>query len=359
MKHIDRYIAREFIKLFIFILMVFILLFLIIDFFEKIRMFIENSATAHQIISFFFFEIPMIITQTIPAAVLLSALITTGMMSRHGEVIAMKANGLSLYRIALPMLYVSVLICLCSFFFYEVVTPYANEKAEYIRLVEVQKHQSLGTFKQDQLWYKGRGAIYSIRLFDPGKNTLQGITIYYLDSSFRLRERIDAEKAQWENGGWYFQNILSTTFPPEDFPVMKHIDSKFVNIEQKPEDFKVIQKEADNMSFMELRKYVQKLESEGFDSVRYRIGLYAKVSFPLVSIILTIIGISFSLRSERSGGFMQSVGAGLFIGFTYWIVHAFFISFGNSGTFPPILAAWMANILFSMAALFFFLRVRT
>ncbi|MGD0276595.1 MAG: LPS export ABC transporter permease LptG [Syntrophales bacterium] len=359
MTHIDRYIAREFIRLFLFTLMAFILLFLIVDFFEKIRMFIENSANAYQIIFFFFFEIPMIITQTIPAAVLLSALITTGMMSKNGEVVAMKANGLSLYRIALPMLYVSVLICLCSFLFNEIITPYTNEKAEYIRLVEVQKHQSLGTFKQDQLWYKGKEAIYSIRLFDPVQNTLQGITIYYLDSSFRLRERIDAEKAQWENGGWYFQNVLNTTFPPGDFPIMKHMASKLINIEQKPDDFKVVQKEADNMNFMELRKYIQKLETEGFDALRYRIGLYAKVSFPLVSIILTIIGMSFSLRSERSGGFMQSIGAGLVIGFTYWIVHAFFMSFGNSGTFPPILAAWMANILFSLAALFFFLRVRT
>jgi lipopolysaccharide export system permease protein len=363
MSVIDRYIAREFTKLFFFALTIFISLFLLVDFFEKIKMLIDNSASLSQMAAFFFFSVPMIITQTIPAAVLLSALITTGMMSRNGEIIAMKANGLSLYRIAVPMMFVSVFICVFSFLFDEFITPSANYKADYIRLVEVQKRQSLGTFKQDQLWYKGTNAIYSIKMFVPSHNTspdtLRGITVYYLDRSFQLTERLDAEKAQWTPAGWYFQNIMDTTFPPNAFPSMTHINNKLIDIEQRPDDFKAVQKNTENMSFMELRKYIRKLENEGFDAARYATGMHAKVSFPMVSIILTIIGMSFSLRSERSGGFMQSLGAGLVIGFTYWIIHAFFVSFGNSGALPPILSAWMANILFSLIALFFFLRVKT
>jgi lipopolysaccharide export system permease protein len=87
--------------------------------------------------------------------------------------------------------------------------------------------------------------------------------------------------------------------------------------------------------------------------------MHGKIAFSLVSIILVIIGISFSLRSERSGGVTQSIGAGIVIGFSYWLVFAFAMSLGRSGTLPPLLAAWTANILFGIASLLMYRRVKT
>jgi lipopolysaccharide export system permease protein len=87
--------------------------------------------------------------------------------------------------------------------------------------------------------------------------------------------------------------------------------------------------------------------------------MHGKIAFSLVSIILVIIGVSFSLRSERSGGVTQSIGAGIVIGFSYWLVFAFAMSLGRSGTLPPLLAAWTANILFGIASLLMYRRVKT
>ena len=114
------------------------------------------------------------------------------------------------------------------------------------------------------------------------------------------------------------------------------------------------------MGYAELRKYVDKIQSEGYDATRYIVDLHGKIAFTLVSIILVIIGISFSLmKTERSGGIMQSIGVGIFIGFSYWLVHAFAMSLGHSGTISPFLSAWFANFLWGTASVIMFLRVKT
>ncbi len=118
---------------------------------------------------------------------------------------------------------------------------------------------------------------------------------------------------------------------------------KVINIPEKPNDFKVMQKDAEKMGYFELRKYVKKIQSEGYDVTRYLVELQGKIAFPLITLILVFIAVPFSLRSERSGGAMESAGIGIFIGFSYWIVHAFSMSLGRSGMLPVFLSAWVTK----------------
>ena len=359
MKIVDRYMVTEYLRNLLFITLSFLSLFLIIDFFEKIRMFLSNHATFAQMGSYFLFRIPMVISQILPAVVLLTSLVTCGYLSRHSEITAMKANGISLYRIAVPILAIAALISLLIFFLNEWVTPYTNEEAENIRLVEVQKQPSMGSFKQDQIWYRGQKGIYNFRLFDARTGTLQGITIHYLDRQMNLFMRLDAEKGEWKEGRWLFHNVLLTRFDDGEFPVMARRIQQVVDLPERPTDFQVVQKDVEVMGYFELKRYIRKLQSEGYDATRYVVDLNGKIAFPLVSIILAVIGISFSLRSERSGGIAQGIGAGLVIGFSYWLVYAFGMSLGRSGTLPPFIAAWFANILFGVASVFLIRRVKT
>jgi lipopolysaccharide export system permease protein len=352
---LDRYILREFVRLFIFMVICFVGLYLIIDFFEKIKMFLSNSATPLQMASFFLFNIPMIISLTLPAAVLISALVTFGVLSKNSEIVAMKANGISLYRTSLPLIIMAGVICVIAFLFSEFITPFTNQKADHILKVEVQ----LGSFKQNQIWYRGKNGIYNFRIFYPEKQLLQGVTINYLNQQFQMTMRIDAQSAEWKDGRWAFSNVMITRFQDGDFPIVERLPQALIDLPERPADFMIAQRDADKMGYLELSKYIKKLQSDGYDTTRYRADMHGKIAFPLVSIILVIIGVSFSLRSERSGGVTQSIGAGIVIGFSYWLVFAFAMSLGRSGTLPPLLAAWMANILFGAASVFMFLRVRT
>ncbi|MBU0652004.1 MAG: LPS export ABC transporter permease LptG [Proteobacteria bacterium] len=359
MKIVDRYLIHEYLRSLLFITLSFLALFLIIDFFEKIRMFLSNDATFGQMGSYFLFMMPTMVSQILPAAVLLASLVTCGILSRHSEITAMKANGISLYRIALPILTIAALTSLLIFFLSEWVTPLTNERAERIRLVEVQKQPFMGSFKQDQIWYRGEKGIYNFRLFDPRSGALRGITIHYLDRQMNLIMRLDAERGEWKEGRWLFHNVLIARFDNGAFPVLSRIKQQVVDLPEKPSDFQLIQKDAEAMGYFELKRYIRKLQSEGYDATRFVVDLHGKMAFPLVSILLAIIGVSFSLRSERSGGIAQGIGAGLVIGFSYWLVYAFGMSLGRSGTLPPFIAAWFANILFAVASLFLVWRVKT
>ncbi|HPL63171.1 MAG: LPS export ABC transporter permease LptG [Syntrophales bacterium] len=359
MKIIDRYITREFIKLFFLVLASFTIIYLIVDFFGRIRMFLSNDATARQIFLHFGFGIPQIISHTIPVAVLLATLITFSILSRNSEIVAMRANGISIYRMTLPVLILGILISVMGFFFNEFVTPMANHKAKYIEFVEVKKQRRMGAFSQNQIWYRSRNAIYNFALFVPEKNVLKGVTIHHFDQGFNLVMRVDAKEASWTPNGWILSKVMVTRFPPGDFPVVERHDSLPADIPEKPSDLQAVQKGADEMSFFELRSFINKLRSEGYDATRYLVDLHGKIAFTLVSVILVVLGVSFSLRSERSGGVALSIGAGIIIGFSYWIVFALSISLGRSLTLPPFFAAWSANFLFALASAALYLRVRT
>jgi lipopolysaccharide export system permease protein len=359
LKILDRYVLKEFLRFFIIICITFIALYLVIDFFNKVRMFLSNNATILQIATFFLYSIPMIISLILPPAVLLATLMAYGSLSKFSEITAMKANGISLYRITLPALIFAAVIAAFLFCFTELITPASIQKTEYIEKVVIQKQQTLGYFKQNEIWYRGSDAIYNFKMFDVNNDTLHGITINYLNNDFTLKMRIDAKSAEWENNSWVFHDLLTTHYDNTNFPVLEWSKEKIINIPEKPSDFKIVQKDAEKMGYFELRKYVSKIQKEGYDVTRYLVYLQGKIAFPFVIIIMIFIGVSFSLRSERSGGIMQSVGIGIFIGFSYFYVHALCMSLGLSGRIPAILAAWGANILFSIAASVLFYRMRT
>ncbi|MBW2673455.1 MAG: LPS export ABC transporter permease LptG [Deltaproteobacteria bacterium] len=356
---LDRYILKEFIKMFALILVSLAGLYLIVDFFERIRMFLSNHASLGQMASYFLLTLPMILSQMIPIGVLLSALLSFGILSKNCEITAMKANGLSLYRISVPVIVVSFAICIAAFLLSEVITPYTNQRAKYIKLIEVQKREKLGSFKQNEIWYRGERGIYNFSMFDPLTNTLKGIRIHFFDREMNLSQRVDAKEAVWKEGRWLFKDLLVTTFNRDGVPSIEKIPSRIIALSEKPSDFTTVQKDTEEMGLLELGRFTRKLHSEGYDTMRYRTDMHGKIAFPLVSVILAILGISFSLKSERSGGIAQSIGLGIVIGFSYWIVFAFAISLGRAGTIPPVMAAWAANVLFGLAATVMFMRVKT
>lgn len=360
MKIIDKYIIQEFCKLFATITITFIVLYLIVDFFNRSRMFLSNNATIEQMISYSVFSIPISISLTLPSAVLLATLMTYGSFSKFNEITAMKSNGISLYRISLPVLFFSVFIAVLLFFFSELITPASIQKTEHITKIEVQKRQTLGSFKQNELWYRSENAIYNFKLFDVNRNIIHGVIINYLNfDDFKLKKRIDAKKAVWKDDHWVFHDLLTTVFDENDIPTINREDKAIINLPEKPDDFKIIQKDADKMGFFELRKYTNKIQNEGYDVTRYKADLHGKIAFPFVTVILVFIGVFFSLRSERSGGVMQSIGMGIVIGFSYFFIHAYGISLGRSGMLPPILGAWVANIIFIIASFYLFRKART
>lgn len=359
MKILDKYILKEFLRFFAITFMALIVLFLIVDFFERIRMFLSNNAPITLMASYFLYSIPMIISYVLPPTVLLATLMTFSSLSRFNEITAMKANGIHIYRITMPLLIFAALAAVFYFYFSELITPASIQKTTYIKNVEVKKQKAMGFFKQNEIWYYSDNAIYNFKMFDIDKNTLQGITINYLNPDFSLASRIDAQRAEWKNDKWIFHNLLITRFDENNNPVLEWSKEKTIDLSEKPDYFKIMQKDVEKMGYFELRQYVRKIQAERYDAKRHIVDLYGKIAFPFVILIMVFIAVPFALRSERSGGIMQSIGIGIFIGFSYWIVYAFSMTLGKSGLLPAVLAAWAANIVFGAAAVFLCYKVKT
>ena len=124
------------------------------------------------------------------------------------------------------------------------------------------------------------------------------------------------------------------------------------------ESFQNSESDSDEMNYAELRTYIQKIQASGYDATRYLVDLYSKLSYPLLNVIMVLIGIPFALKTGRSGGVALSIGISVMLGFLYGIVFYVFISFGKSGVLPPVLACWIPTLLFGLAGIFTLMSVR-
>ena len=143
-------------------------------------------------------------------------------------------------------------------------------------------------------------------------------------------------------------------------PELRETEHFYLDLsKQDPDVVEFLRLLSDYMRESVMGESLRKIEAEGYDATRYLADMHAKIAYPFIGLIVAVLGISFSLRSERSGGVIRSIGAGVAIGFSYWIIHAFALSLGRSGVIPPLLAAWLANIILGATSIAMFSRIRT
>jgi lipopolysaccharide export system permease protein len=350
MRILSRYIAREFLKLLSLWSTSFFLIFFVVELFERINTIIINKAPLYLILEYFLYQIPPFLMQTLPFATLLAALITLGVLARNNEVVAMKAHGVSTYRIMFPLLALAAAVTALIFLCNETLVPYAARKATYIWSVKIKKEEERAFFQLDKIWYRGENNIYNIRLLEPKQNILKGVTIYHFDGAFNLRQRIDASEARWNGSGWTFYQVAIRDFPPTGEVQTQIYDEKDIPIPEKPEDFEKGMQDPNEMTYRELKEYVEQLRADGYDTTRYIVDLHKKLSFPFLTLIMVLMGCPLALAASqgRGGGIAQGVGISIVIGFIYWLAFAISIAMGHSGTFPPFIAAWAPNALFGL-----------
>lgn len=353
-----RYLTREFSQNFFLGLGAFSAIYLIVEFFERLNAFLYNKATLPMMGAYFLNKIPSIIFQVAPVSILLSSIVTLGLMVRHNEILAMKSGGISLRRITLPILAAVMIIYLALLGMNEFLIPQANQNARSTREWITSKKKVVVSFKQSQLWIHTHQAIYNIQVYHPEKNVLEGITLYRFDQNFQLIERVDARSAQWKEGRWAFASASVTHFTPDGSPVRRNYPELLLALPEAPGDFRIIEKNPDEMNYRDLRDYVGKIERDGYNSAKYRCAMHAVFSFPFIGVIMAFLGIPLALRKERGAGIALAVGFSILISFAYLVVFSFILELGKAGILPPFLSAWLGNFIFAMVGLYFFISVR-
>jgi len=356
---LHRYVVREYLKVFSLSLSSLILIYLIVLFFQKMDLIIKYQAPFYLIFEYLLYRIPEVIFQWIlPYAVLLATLLTLGGLSRHSEITAMKAGGVSLYRITFPLLFIALLISLCSFLGNEYLVPYTNQSTQYLLDVKVRKEHPSSFFKNYKIWYRSDQHVFNIQLVNPQKKVLEGVTLYQFDNHFACTQRIDAREAKWMDGKWKLYDGAMRDFRESGSIQMTPFKEMEFSLPENWESFQTIERQSREMSYAELQTYIQKIQSAGYDATRYLVDLYSKLSYPLLNLIMVLIGIPFALKTGRSGGVAISIGISVTIGFAYGVTFYIFLSFGKSGILSPFLSSWIPTLLFGLAGIFTLMSVR-
>jgi lipopolysaccharide export system permease protein len=356
---LHRYLVREFLKIFALSMSSLVLIYAVVLFFQKMDTFIKNQAPFHLIFEYLLYKVPELTFQwTLPYSILLSTLLTLGTLSRHSEITAMKAGGVSLYRITVPLLFIALVIGVFSFFGNDYLVPVANQRTKYLLDVKVRKEQPSSFFKNYKIWYHSGQRIFNIQLLDPGAKVLKGFTLFQFDPDFHCVQRVDAREARWIKGKWIFYDGAERAFGENGSVQILPFKEKEFPLQENWESFQNIELQSRQMSYGELRNYIERIRSAGYDATRYMVDLYSKLSYPFLNLIMVFIGIPFALKTGRSGGIALSIGISIMIGFAYAVTFYIFLALGNSGIIPPLFAAWTPTVVVGLSGVFTLMSIR-
>jgi lipopolysaccharide export system permease protein len=357
MRILDRYIVRECLKLIGFGLAIFMGVYVIVDLFEKFPRFLEAHVRPDLVLRYYALSLPTIFVQVLPVAVLLACLLTLGNMARYNEVLAMKMGQLGSLRIAAPCLAVGIAASGCAWVASEYLAPPMSELALNIWRTQVRRLPAYSVTKNSDIWYRAEdNRFVYISLLEAQSGTIRGMSIFELSPAFALVRRYDAQEAVWNGDGWHLHQgyRLSVTAGRTEITPFKETA---VPLSERAEDFARIARSPEEMTYAQLRQYIERLESSGVKATRYRVDLQAKVATALVSVVMAALGVSFGLRTGKAG-VMLWLGACIPMGFVYWVLLSLGIQLGRGGALPPLLAAWLANTVFAVAGLVSLWRVR-
>jgi lipopolysaccharide export system permease protein len=280
-------------------------------------------------------------------------------LTRNHELTALKAAGVSLYRISAPIVVLGLGVAVLAALFQELVLPRINERGEEVDRVKIRGQLPRHMQSRSRLWLRGGDTrFYRVELLEPGTSELYGVTILELTPDFRLQSRLDARRAHWTGEAWELKDGAFREATAEGQVESVPFTVSTLNLTERIEDFTQIQKPVAAMSYRELSEYVRKLEAAGFHAQKYLVELYAKLAFPLVNLIMVLVAIPFALQAPRS---TRLVGIALAIAIMvgYVVVHQSAVALARADLLPPVLAAWTANVIFLGLGLSLFARART
>ena len=365
---LDRHVLRRYLATLAGCMLSFFTLYVVYQFIELL----DDIARLNQPIGLAFaclgYRVPFALAQVLPMSCLMACLLTFGIMSRFNEVTAVKASGTSIYRLAMPVIIVTLAISILSYVNYDYLVPHAEQKAMQIKdVIRGRSPRSLQTGNQRWL-FGGGGRLYNFSNYVPpplpvlpsaGAGTFQRFSVFRLDTkTFQMTGRIYAREATFKTGvGWVLRDGWMRDFS-ETGELFERFTEKHFDFEESPGFFIREWKTPQQMNFAELRLFVNDLTRRGYDAQELRVDLYSKTSFPLVPLTLVIIGLPFCFRMGRRGS-LYGVGIAILLAAIYFLTFSATSALGGTGLMPAFLAAWSPNILFAGVGSYLLLRTPT
>jgi LPS export ABC transporter permease LptG len=358
---VDTYVLSNFLFYVAVVLASFISMSQVYFFFELVGDMIKNNISLLKMFTYLFFLTPELIYRLTPICILVAVLINFGVMSKQNEVTAFKACGVSLFRLALPILIVSTVFGGALFAFDYSYVPNANRIQDALRN-EIKGRRNSTYLRPDRKWIMGDGRIYYYKYFDTSANTMIGVNVFELEpETFRLKRQILAERAEWSPSlkSWIFQSGWYSDFESEVKRSHHSFQATtFAELTEEPDYFLPSAVKETQMNFLELDQYIRDLQKRGFNTAKLQVQFYRKFSVPLFALIMALIAAPFGFLVGNRGA-MTGIGVSMGIGIAYLGIDPLFQKMGELNQLEPAVAAWSPDVVFALVGLYLVLRLRS
>jgi lipopolysaccharide export system permease protein len=357
----DLYILRRFFSYFLLLMAMFIFLFETFTFFELLDDIAKHRIPFLIVVDYFRYLAPYLSYQLAPLAALVAVLVTLGVMSKNNEVVACKASGISLYRLAVPLLLAGLTLATVMVILDDTYLPYANQRQDALR--NQIKGKPAQTYTRPQRWIFGENSkIYNYDLFEPAENLFGGLTVVELDpTTFHVKRRVYATRAKWSDSQsvWILENGWIRDFAEGRVEKFEQFTATALpELKEPPAYFNRQVLQAFQMSWEELRVYIDGLQRAGFDVATLRVQWHKKLAYPLIAPVSMLLAIPFALLVGMRGA-LGGVALGVGIAIFYWAASALLEAMGGVGQLPPLLAGWSPDLIFFFCGMYFFFKMPT
>lgn len=354
---LDKYLLTRFIVSLAVAVGTIMLIALIIDLVEHLEEIVDNAASPIDVIRYYIYLLPWIYKIIIPAAVLLAGLFSIGLLARNNEILAMKAAGVSLYRIALPLLIFTFLLSLGNFYFNEEILPAATRERNIIKKGTVErKDRGSGSVFYNLSKQGEGGIIYHFESYRPASMEAKNPLVQRFEKD-TLKESWRGELMRYHRSSWVIYNGTYRNFTDDNEAYVRFDSLVLDQCREKPEEFEKYRGKPEDMGYRELAGYIEVLKKTGSSYTRELVDLKTKISFPFTTFIVMFISIPLASNPSRSGVAMSfAIASG--ISLLYFVIFKVTQSLGYSGKLSPDLSAWMINVVFLIVGLVIFLRSR-
>ena len=359
---LDDYILRDFFVYLGMILSTFLVLVIVFTLFELLGDILRNQIPPAVVAEYLLNVTPYLIYNVAPLVMLLAVLVTFGLMQRSNEITAIKAAGTSIYRIVTPVIAAAGVVAVGLFLADQFYLPRTNQRQEALHN-QIKGKPPQTYLRPDRKWIFGQNHdIYYYQFFDPDRDQFGNLTVFQLDpASFVITRRIHADRAHWADNmnRWVYEEGWERSLNVSAMANYRVFDvATFPDLPETPSYFKKEVKQYTEMNYAELRRYIRDLQQSGFDVVRLRVQLNKKLSYPLITLIMAVLAIPFSLSTGKKGaitGVAVAVGIAVF----YTVVSRLFEAMGDLSQLPPALAAWSPDLIFVLVGGYLILKVPT
>jgi len=342
------YILRQYLKYVIGTIVLTVFLFVLFDFIHKTtKDFLKNQPSAFVIAKYYLFQIPNQVVQSLPIAALLASVICMILLSRTNEITAMRAVGMGPLRIGLPLATGGLILSLFSALVGELLVPQLAQKVAYIRTIEIEKRtdevMTAGTH-----WFRDGQVLINFQDYEPLSQTLIHLKLLQVGNNFKPMRSTEASTARYieQEKVWWLKGVRAFSFGKGDMISKLEPMADFkTTLPVEPTKLQRDLRKPNELSIQELYDTVSLGEKSGLNTLPYKVDFHGKIAYPFAAFVVSLIGLKFGYKSERTTETAKGMLLAFFIGISYWFILSSGRALGLRGDIPPVVAAWLPNVV--------------